>query len=319
LEKEIPTLYLMVGLSCSGKSEIAQSIKHTAIVSIDEIWNKSNLGGLTDNYKAINQQVRKYYQDRIKSNLENGFSVIADANNILLENRCSLLEHIKDIPCKKIAYVTTRSLEQCQHRNMSKMYPIPQEELRFQMQDFEIPFKEEGFDEIRIYRDENYLPKNCFLRSCSLKMQEHDDLHNEYQMNLLQHCLYTTLKFINNEYPIDSKWCFAASYHDIGKCFTKIPVRIDLQSNPVGRYYNHENIGAYYFLSHIDDIQQSTGFSDDDILDILFLINYHTLPKQWKDNQPTEEDIALFGKEKCKLLQHFAESNNARYCREKYR
>ena len=78
-----PTLWIMCGLSGSGKSTIATQIANdnpnTIIVSSDEI--REELTGNCEDQKH-NEEVFKIFHDRIRKNLENKKNVIADATKV---------------------------------------------------------------------------------------------------------------------------------------------------------------------------------------------------------------------------------------------
>ena len=144
-----PKLFCMVGLSASGKSTIGKEIEKEndcVIVSSDDIRGEICEGGVIDQSK--NEEVFKIFHQRIKDNLKAGKNVIADATNINMRARRSLLENVKKVPCHKIAYIIPKSVEQCIEDNIYKEYPVPHHVIQKQMMNFQIPFVEEGFDEI---------------------------------------------------------------------------------------------------------------------------------------------------------------------------
>ena len=81
-----PTLWVMCGLSGSGKSTVATQIaknnENTVIVSSDAIREE-----LTGNYEnqEHNEEVFKIFHDRIRKNLENKNNVVADATNLTMK------------------------------------------------------------------------------------------------------------------------------------------------------------------------------------------------------------------------------------------
>lgn len=97
-----PTLWVMVGLSGSGKSsvakEIAENNPNTIIVSLDNIGEE-----LTGDYgnQENNEKVFKVFRKRIREALENNMNVVADATNITMRSRRAIIEDIKGIECRK--------------------------------------------------------------------------------------------------------------------------------------------------------------------------------------------------------------------------
>lgn len=97
-----PTMWVLVGLSGSGKSTIATQIANenpnTVIVSSDAIREE-----LTGNYEdqEHNEEVFKIFHDRIRKNLENKKNVIADATNLTMKSRRAIMMKSKWFKCQK--------------------------------------------------------------------------------------------------------------------------------------------------------------------------------------------------------------------------
>ena len=144
-----PTLYIMCGLSGSGKSTIATQIANenpnTIIVSSDEIREE-----LTGNYEdqEHNEEVFKIFHDRIRKNLENKKNVIADATNITMKSRRAIMMKVHGLNIRKVCVIVPKPFEQCKEDNLHREHPVPEFVLDKQIRKFQIPFKEEGFDEI---------------------------------------------------------------------------------------------------------------------------------------------------------------------------
>ena len=145
-----PTLWVMVGLSGSGKSsvakEIAENNSNTIIVSSDSIREE-----LTGDYgdQKNNKEVFKVFHKRIREALENNTNVIADATNITMRSRRAIIENIKGIECRKIAYLILKPFDQCKIDNLNRQHPVPGEVLDKQIRKFQIPFYEEGWSFIK--------------------------------------------------------------------------------------------------------------------------------------------------------------------------
>ena len=143
-----PTLWVMVGLSGSGKSsvakEIAENNPNTVIVSLNNIREE-----LTGDYgnKGNKEEVSKVFHKRIRKTLENNTNVIADATNITMRSRRAIIENVKSIECHKIVYLIPKPFEQCKIDNLNRQHPVPEEVLEEQLRKFQIPFMEEGFEE----------------------------------------------------------------------------------------------------------------------------------------------------------------------------
>ena len=139
-----PTLWVMVGLSGSGKSSVAKEIaknnSNTVIVSSDSIREE-----LTGDYEDMehNEEVFKIFHKRIREALENNTNVIADATNITMRSRRAIIENVKSIECHKIVYLIPKPFRQCKIDNLNRQHPVPEEVLNGQLRKFQIPFIEE--------------------------------------------------------------------------------------------------------------------------------------------------------------------------------
>lgn len=296
-----PKLYCMVGLSASGKSTIAKELankNNCVIISSDSIRGDICSGGVSDQSK--NNEVFKTFHQRIKDNLKNGNNVIADATNINMRSRRSLIENIKAIECHKIAYIVPKSVEQCIKDNIYREYPVPHHVIQKQMKNFQIPFIEEGFDEIIVHNFENKYLNSIFITDCYDKMKNFDQKNPYHTMDLYTHCQFTKNNFNCIDNYVYTEYSFGAGIHDIGKLFTQ---KID--DNGTAHYYQHENVGAYYLLSNFDNIRVYSNYSDNEILNVLFLVNYHMMPMGWNSEKSKQKWKKRFGEYKYKMLLDF--------------
>ena len=158
-----PKLMVMCGLSASGKSTIAKEFakkENYEIVSSDAIRAEICPGGVSD--QSMNDQVFKLYHQRICGWLMIGRNVIADATNITMKSRHAIFEAVKDIECEKIAYVMTKNFENCiDDDNARGEKRVSHKVINKQIYKFQIPFYEEGFDEIVIHKTTKYADITC--------------------------------------------------------------------------------------------------------------------------------------------------------------
>lgn len=147
---------MMCGLSGSGKSTIATQIANenpnTVIVSSDAIREE-----LTGNYEdqEHNEEVFKIFHDRIRKNLENKKNVIADATNLTMKSRRAIMMKVNGLDIRKVCVIIPKPFEQCKIDNLNREHHVPEFVLDKQIRKFQIPFKEEGFDEIIIHKFHN--------------------------------------------------------------------------------------------------------------------------------------------------------------------
>lgn len=303
-----PKFYIMVGLSASGKSTISKEIAREndcVIISSDDIRGEICDGGVIDQSK--NDEVFKIFHQRIIDNLITGKNVIADATNINMKARRSLLENVRKIQCYKIAYIIPKSVEQCIEDNIYKEYPVPHHVIQKQMMNFQIPFIEEGFNEIIIHKFENEYINDVFVTDCYEKMKGFNQKNPYHSMDLDEHCKHTYEIFKKIEGYIWTEYLFAARLHDIGKLFTQ-----KFDEDGVAHYYQHENVGCYYLLCNLDNIKKYRDYSDEELLNILFLVNYHMMPMSWDSEKAKQKWLRRFGEYKYKLLLDFNKCDKSR-------
>ena len=293
-----PTLWVMVGLSGSGKSsvakEIAENNSNTIIVSSDSIREE-----LTGDYgdQKNNKEVFKVFHKRIREALENNTNVIADATNITMRSRRAIIENIKGIECRKIAYLILKPFDQCKIDNLNRQHPVPGEVLDKQIRKFQIPFYEEGW---------SFIKRRDFLRDgeitildISLKMKNFDQKNPHHTMSLLDHSDCTYKLFADKEYPMSFQ--LGALLHDVGKLYCQT-----FDELGVAHYFDHNSIGSYLILTSLDE------FYHYDILDTCFLINYHMMPFSWTTEKSKKRWKKRFGEYKYQMLLDFHECDKAR-------
>lgn len=295
-----PKLYIMVGISASGKTTIGKQIaekEKCIVVSSDEIRGEI-CGDVMDQSKNV--EVFKIFHERIKKYLLQGNNVIAEATNINIKSRRAIFENVKNVDCEKIAYIIPKTIEQCIEDNIDKEYPVPHHVIKKQMMNFQIPFYEEGFDQIIIHKL-NQPINRYFIINTAYKMRDFNQKNPHHNQTLLDHCIHTWTLF-NKKYPN----IYGADLHDVGKLFTQ-----KQDENGICRYYQHENVGAYYFLSHFYDIEFGK-LNKEKLLEALFLINYHMLPMNWNTAKAKDKWRKIFGKDKFQMLIYFNECDKAR-------
>ena len=295
-----PTLYIMTGLSGSGKSSVAAEIASiypdTVIVSSDAIREE-----LTGNYKdqEHNEKVFKIFHDRIRKNLENKKNVIADATNLTMKSRRAIMMKVNGLNIRKVCVVIPKPFELCKEDNLHRKYPVPNSVLDKQIRRFQIPFYEEGFDDIQVIPFE----KHTDMLKVIHNMKNFDQKTPWHDKTLGNHCLQVAELFSNCSYG--EKYELPAICHDIGKLFTQ-----SFDENGVAHYYGHPEYGSYLMLSNFHGFFE--GLTDGDILDMCFLVNYHMLPFDWNTDKSKEKWKKIFGEYKYQMLLDFNKCDKVR-------
>lgn len=304
-----PKLYIMIGISASGKSTIAKQITerdNCIIVSSDTIRGEICEGGVSDQSK--NEEVFRIFHRRIKENLLKGNNVIADATSITIKSRKAIFDAVRNIDCYKIGYLVVKSIEDCIKDNKNNdRVAVPDEVIYKQVRKFQVPFKEEGYN-IIVIEDLNKDNSELFLVNDMirhLQMSKFGQKNPHHNQTLEEHCDFVTEEFRKYNYP--NYYNFAARQHDIGKMYTQT-----FDENGIAHYYGHEGYGTYLLLSDYNSIFRETFYSKDEILDMLFLINYHMLPMNWNTEKAKNKWRKIFGDYKYNLLVDFHMCDKAR-------
>jgi len=293
-----PTLWVMCGLSGSGKSTIAKQLaqehENTVIVSSNSV--RKELTGDYEN-QDHNEEVFKIFHKRIREALENNINVIADATNITMKSRRAILENVKGIDCHKVAYLIPKPFEQCKADNLNRPHPVPEEVLDKQLRKFQIVFYEEGWDLIKRC---NFDEGNKKIAADFLsKMDNFDQKNPHHTMNLYEHSNNTYELFRDKKYPISFQ--IGSMIHDIGKLYCQT-----FDELSIAHYLGHDSIGSYVALTTLNEIYHY------DIIDACFLINYHMMPFNWTTEKSKERWKKRFGEYKYQMLLDFHECDKAR-------
>lgn len=308
-----PILWIMVGLSGSGKSSIAKQIvenhPNTIIVSSDSIREE-----VFNNYEdqSHNEEVFKIFHKRIREGLENKSDVIADATNITMKSRRAILENVNGLNIKKIACILPKPFCECKKDNLDRNHPVPDEVLDKQIRRFQIPFEEEGFDEIEILSCDGWNNYRFSHLDYLAFMYKFDQKNPHHTMMLDKHCMNAYRLFCkkrpsNTWFPQEyfDGYVMGTKLHDIGKLQTQT-----FDEDGVAHYYNHPEVGAYTLLSQMrtPTCLPSNKF----ILECCFLVNYHMMPYDWMTDNARERWKKRFGEYKYQLLLDFNECDKAR-------
>lgn len=281
-----PRLTLLCGLSASGKSQHTSIVANNRnseciILSTDAI--RANICGSVED-QSKNKEVFQTFHSLIAKYLKNGIDVVAEATNITMKSRRSILNVIKGIDCEKVCVVIVKPIGECKLDDSLREHPVSEYVIDKQARKFQIPFREEGWDKIE-FIDHIEDKQGCVAEIESTWVPEiynNFDQKNPYHMESLgKHMTdaYDFSKKIHNDYSVS----VATKYHDMGKLYTQT-----FDEDGVAHYYGHENIGAYMMLVY-EVANQHSLFVNHNIGDIAFYINYHMLPFQWKPNNTKTE------------------------------
>lgn len=267
--------YMLVGLPGSGKTHYANEYlkkENATILSSDEIrkvlfkseeaqWGNSAV------FDAMNRAAIE--------NLKQRRDVIYDATNINSKRRMALLDQIKKEVKGNIFFkVTILAIpyEICVERQQNRERKVPEEVINKMIKNFEVPYYEEGWDEILIENSEfnqnSYMTPNNFIKKYEKYNQENPyhnltlGLHVKSAVNRYNELVrYNIIKY--NGLIEDALY-----FHDFGKPFCRTT-----DENGIGHYYNHNNVGAYLFLCNF----YSLNLLEWERIKVAKLIEWHML------------------------------------------
>lgn len=148
-------LYMMVGIPGSGKSHFLANnnfVKPYKIVSRDQI--RFSLVKEDEPYFSKEEEVFNKFVEEIKSGLDNGYNVFADATHLNERSRSKLLRALgSSLKNIKVDAIVVRPpfntvIEQNAKRTGREFVPLSA--IRRMNSQFTMPTKEEGFDKVWI-------------------------------------------------------------------------------------------------------------------------------------------------------------------------
>lgn len=285
-----PKLYVLVGLSGSGKSTLADELHYggKVIVSSDAI--REELTGKVED-QSKNNEVFEIFHQRIRKNLEEGKSVIADATNLMIKSRLAILNTTHGLDVEKICIILAKPFELCWEHNMKREYPVPESVLDKQIRKFQIPFYEEGWDEIRV-QNEYYLYQSDRTSRLLFAMMGFDQKNPHHDKDLGTHSVTVMARF--SDFGYSESYNLAALFHDVGKLYTQTT-----GEDGVAHYFGHESFGSYVMLMNLIN---RADLDKDTVLERCFLINYHMMPFGWNTEAAQKRWRKIFGEDKYLML-----------------
>lgn len=297
LDNGIPTLFMLVGIPGSGKSQIAHEIvasadKTTKIHSSDALRKKLFGDEATqgDNNKLFAELHR-----RIRADLIAGNNVIYDATNIRKKTRIGFLMTLKNITCHSVCLCVMTPYENCLERNQKRDRKVPTKVIKDMLKDWQPPHYNERFDEIKyIFVDLDNEQKEKYTIDNFFKVaNEFNQENSHHELTLGDHCVKAAT-YIQERCPDNLPLLIAAMLHDIGKLHTKTKTNAKGIKDGDCHYHQHHSYGAYECLFYL----YLTGqFTEQEMAYISNLIYYHMHPYcQWKQSEKAlNKDKRLLG------------------------
>ena len=288
------TLYIMVGIPGAGKDYYIEHNKKDTDIVLSSDGIRAELGDVND--QSQNELVFSMLYERLEENLKAGNDVWFNATNINIKNRSRAVNMGKQYKYNLVAVVIAVPVEKAIEQDSKRDRTVGEAVIWKFVHRFEMPFREEGFNEVRIIGD------NAPLNEAEIqaKMKATEQTSKWHKENVYEHCVAVDRLF---NYNNKQKYVF---YHDIGKIYTQTWD----EEKKCYHFYDHANVGAYYLITHpIDGVIDLEG---------IFLVNYHMLLKKDKDRTQKNFDKwrRFLGQEKFDLLMSFADADSAGAIRE---
>lgn len=114
-----PRLTLLCGLSASGKSQYINTVSQDSgneVITISTDAIRANICGSVED-QSKNKEVFQTFHSLIVKYLKNGIDVVAEATNITMKSRQSILNVTKGIDCKKVCVVIVKPIGECKRQH----------------------------------------------------------------------------------------------------------------------------------------------------------------------------------------------------------
>lgn len=216
------------------------------IVSSDAV--RAELLG-DENDQSRNGEVFNEVHKRVVSFLKEGKDVIYDATNLSYKRRTNFLKTISHLDVHKKCIIVLSSYETCVNNQNLRDRKVPSEVIKKQIKQFQCPYWYEGWDDIRIYSNDN-VPLAWFMEQNKIP---HDNVN--HVLDVFNHMTKARniYLYIAEEGSYDRLVEKAVLYHDIGKFFCKEFKTKDGAPDKEAHYYNHHNAGAYFYLLDLNN------------------------------------------------------------------
>lgn len=248
-------LLMAVGIPASGKSFFYENfLKGDYIRVSSDAIREEVFGDVND--QSHNAEVFQLMWDLTVKSLKAKRNVYYDATNLSAKRRIGFLKSISHIPnIEYEAIIFAVPFELAKERNAMRSRVVPEEVMNRMLHRFEVPHESEGWDKIIV-------SGNIHSNFCSEVVAEslnisHDNPHHSLSIggHMEQAEYFANIEAMGRDH--EEEICCAAAFHDIAKPFVKVFQNSRGKATEYAHYYNHENVGAYFYLSH------SCGLNED--------------------------------------------------------
>jgi len=300
LIEELPELVMFVGIPASGKSttteyyeKLGYSILSSDSIRLSFLESEEKYPHDQKEVDKLNVRVFETIRNRAVAALKTGKSVVIDATNLSRKRRMAFLSNLGRTKCVKKCMLFITPMDVCFARNASRegLARVPVEAMYKMLKNFECPGYWEGWDKIEpVVSEDTY----DFPFEATIDFSQDNPHHT---LTLYEHLKAAQAYAVENGF--NSSIQEVALYHDIGKLYVKEFKNRRGDSTDFAHFYDHENYGAYLYLT---EMCSGRHFDEEYFRKILYntnLINCHMKPLNSWEASPAakQKDILIFGED----------------------
>lgn len=236
-----PVLILLCGIPGSGKTTWAKNYisKNPDFVHLSSDAIRAELYG-DENIQGNPVEVFTLMQKKAVESLNAGYNVVYDATSMTRKDRAGIISM-----CPKFTHIQCNiiwaPIETCIERDTTRERTVGKEVIDRMLKRFQMPYYDEGIDEINIIRPENFdwdSYYDCIIDAMKIP---HDNPH--HQLDIYNHCREAFNYAVEKNFDWEIKE--AAYCHDCGKPYVKTFVNTKGEFSDTAHYYQHQCVGAW--------------------------------------------------------------------------
>lgn len=238
-----PSLIVLVGIPGSGKTTYAEKYikEHPNAIHLSSDLIRKELWG-SEATQGDNNEVFSLMQSRAIEALNNGQNVVYDATNITRKDRSYIITL-----CPKFAkiecHIIWAPIETCIERDAARERTVGKEVIDRMLKRFQAPYYDEGIQEIKIVRPDNFNYGQYLCNLFDAMKIPHDNPHHTF--NIYDHCGEAQDYVYRCSKDDTGLMSLAAMMHDTGKPYTKAFIDSKGNSCETAHYYQHQCVGAW--------------------------------------------------------------------------
>lgn len=236
-----PVLILLCGIPGSGKTTWAKNYisKNPDFVHLSSDAIRAELYG-DENIQGNPVEVFTLMQKKAVESLNARYNVVYDATSMTRKDRAGIISM-----CPKFTHIQCNiiwaPIETCIERDSTRERTVGKEVIDRMLKRFQMPYYDEGIDEINIIRPENFdwdSYYDCIIDAMKIP---HDNPH--HQLDIYNHCREAFNYAVEKNFDWEIKE--AAYCHDCGKPYVKTFVNTKGEFSDTAHYYQHQCVGAW--------------------------------------------------------------------------